>query len=494
MSEKCFFDAILFNPSPHESFQSDRRVELPLNLLHPATTLVNAGFRVKVIDQSADPGWKGELEAALVKRPLCFGISCMTGPQIIRAIAVCKQVKSIYPDVPVVWGGIHASILPVQTLKNPYVDIIVIGEGEQTLLELVKAFANKESISAVKGIVFKSNHESYFTAQRKFIDLDSQPPLRYELIDINLYRQRIFGADHIGFNSSRGCVFRCGFCYGQVVNKRFWRTMQPKTVIEHLRRIINDYGINGFNFTDDNLFVDMDNARALMEEVVRSKLNIRLGKLHIRIDQLLKMDDELLRLMVRAGVERFTIGVESGNQRILDLIKKDITVSQIIKVSSRLKEYPVTLVYLFMMGLPTETPDELSDSLRLSRQLLKDNSRANTNFNIYMPFPGTELYRLAVDQGLKEPNSLEEWASFNWKHLSEESPWIVPETRSLISGLELPIILTSGKHRYKKANRIVKTLSALYQPLGRYRINNLNVQFPIEARLLRTLRLFGRQN
>jgi anaerobic magnesium-protoporphyrin IX monomethyl ester cyclase len=494
MTKRKKIDVVLFNPAPRRGFQPHRRVELPLNLLYPATTLIHAGFSVKIVDQFADPHWERNLHDALIERPICFGVSCMTGPQIIRALAASKFFKRLYPDVPVVWGGIHASILPEQTLENPYVDIAVIGEGEATLLDLVKALANNDSLSRVAGIAYRENDQYHFTGPRPFVDLDKQLPLAYDLIDINLYRREIFGSDHVSFNSSRGCVYRCGFCYDSIVHRRVWRSMQPKTVVDQFRRLIRDYGISGFNFTDDNLFANMKHAYSLMEEIIRADLKIRIGKLHIRIDAIQKMDHEFLQLLVRAGVERLTIGVESGNQRILNLIRKDLRVEQVIEASRKLRPYSIVPVYLFMMGLPTETPQEFAQSIRLAQQLLHENPRASKSFNIYMPYPGTELYNLALQLGLRQPQRLEEWAPLNYRYVPRESPWITPETKKLISGLDFPLMFLGKGHFYKKTHPVVVGLARLYHPIARYRIKHLNAHFPIETKLVKALGLFGRQD
>lgn len=485
---------ILFNPAPRKGFQAHRRVELPLNLLHTATPLVHAGYRVKVIDQFADPGWERRLRDAVMDEPVCFGVSCMTGPQIIRALETCKELKKHCPDVPTVWGGVHPSILPEQTLENPYVDIVVIGEGEATLLELVKAFVNGDSLRTVAGIAYRENGDYTFTGVRPFVDPDVQPPLAYDLVDIDLYRRRIFGSDHVSFNSSRGCSYRCGFCYDSVVHKRVWRAMQPETVVAHLERVIRDYDIHGFNFTDDNLFINLSHAYKLMEQIVRKDLRIKIGKLHIRIDSILKMDDDFFKLLNRAGVERFTIGVESGSQRVLDLIKKSLTVEQVLEASRKLAGTSILPHYLFMMGLPTETPEELGQSIRLSEQLLRENPRAAKSFNIYMPYPGTELYRFAVELGLKEPKRLEDWSPLNYRYVPKESPWIVPGTKKLLSALDLPLMFMGTNFSYKKTHPIVRGLAKLYYPLARYRIEHLNAHFPIETKLVKGLGLFGRQD
>lgn len=224
--------------------------------------------------------------------------------QIIRALEACRKFRRKYPDVPIVWGGIHASMLPEQTLENSFVDIVVIGEGEATLPELVQTLESGGDLGGVKGIAYHDEGRYRATGERPFIDLDRHPPLAYDLVDVNLYRRKIFGSDHLSFNSSRGCLNRCGFCYDSVVHRRKWRAMQPGTVLEQLKRLIRDYGIRGFNFTDDNMFANMNYAFSLFEEITRADLGIRIGKLHIRADSIARMSNEFLGLLVRAGVEQ----------------------------------------------------------------------------------------------------------------------------------------------------------------------------------------------
>jgi len=485
---------LLFNPSPRRGFQAHRRVELPLNLLHPAAPLVHAGFRVTIVDQFADPQWGTKFREALRDKPVCFGVSCMTGPQIVRALAACKALKTRYPDVPIVWGGIHPSILPEQTLGSPYVDVVVVGEGEATLLDLVKALAGGGPLSAVAGIAYRDNGQVRFTSPRPFVDLSAQPPLPYDLVDVDLYRRRIFGSDHVSVCSSRGCPFRCGFCYDSVVHKRTWRAMQPERVVEELTRLVRDYGIRGFNFTDDNLFTNLDHAHRLMEQIARADLKLRIGKLHVRVDSVRRMDDEFLDLLARVGVERLTIGVESGSQRVLDLIEKGLRAEHVLEVSGKLVGRPFLPLFLFMMGLPTETPEELAQSVRLSERLLRQNPKAAKTFNIYTPYPGTALYQLAVEMGMKEPRRLEDWAPLNYRYVPKHSPWIHPGTKKLISGLDFPLMFLGTSFQFKKTHPIVRALGRLYLPVARYRVRNMNARFPIETKVVKALGLFARQD
>jgi len=490
-------DVILFNPAPRSGKQVQRRVELPLSLLCPATPLDRRGYRIKIIDEFANPAWRSVFLDSLKEKPICFGVTCMTGPQILHALAGCKIVRERYPDVPIVWGGIHASLLPEQTLENPYVDIVVTGEGEDTFQELVMALETGGPLSEVPGLCYKENGKVRSTGVRPFVNLNEQPPLSYHLINLDHYRRRLFGIDHISFNSSRGCTFRCSFCWDPVMHKRKWRAMTPETVLDQLSRIIRDYNVRGFLFTDDHFFIDLDRAYRIVEGIVRSGLDISISKLQIRSDLIKKLDRDFLNLMVRAGVKRVSVGVESGSQRILDLIKKDLAVETIIEANLKLIPYPIVPVYLFMMGLPTETPEDFARSVRLAIRLTDENPRAVKTFNIYTPYPGTELYELTVQLGLREPGRLEDWARFNFRNIPDESGWISPEMKRLVRALDFPLMFLGKGHfvtPYKKTNPLVVAMARMYYPIARYRVEHLDARFPVETKIVNALGLFGRQD
>jgi radical SAM superfamily enzyme YgiQ (UPF0313 family) len=490
-------DIILFNPAPRSGWQPQRRVELPLGLLSIATPLDRQGYRIKIIDEFANPHWKRELLDALAQEPLCFGVTCMTGPQILHALAACKLVREMYPGVPMIWGGIHASLLPEQTLGNPYPDIVVVGEGEETFLELVKALESGTSVSNVSGICYKEDGKIHHTGLRPFVKLDDQPPLSYHLVNIDHYRRRLFGMDHISFNSSRGCTYGCAFCWEPAIHRRKWRAMNAETVLDQIQRLIRDYNIRGFLFTDDNFFLDMKRAYDILEGIVRADLSISLGKLQVRADAICNMDRDVLPLLIRAGAKRIHVGVESGSQRILDLIKKGETVEKVIEANRKLAPHQIVPLYLFMMGLPTETPDEFEQSIRLAVQLTDENPRAVKTFNIYTPYPGTELYDHVVQLGLKEPERLEDWHRFNFRNVSGGAEWVSPKLKRLIEALDFPLMFLGKGHfvtPYKKTNPLVVALARLYYPIARHRVTNLDARLPMESKLVKALGIFGRQD
>jgi radical SAM superfamily enzyme YgiQ (UPF0313 family) len=482
---------VLFQPSPFGGLYQYRVAQLPLGLLYCATALEHTGYRVTIIDQSVEPHWKQRLYSVFADKPLCFGVTCMTGPQIRHALAVCNLVRDKYPHIPIIWGGVHASLLPDQTLENSLVDIVVVGEGEDTLPELVKAIKTKGPLKQVKGIAFKQNGQYIFTGLRPYVDLDAQPPPALHLVDVNRYREHMLGIDHVHVHCSRGCTFECAFCWDPIFHKRQFRKIDPFRVLETMQRIVREYEIKGFLFQDDNFFLDLAWARDVLERIVRSDLGISIGKLFIRADTLCKMDRDFLNLLVRAGVKRLVMGVESGSQRLLDLLKKRITLDQVMEANRKLIPYPIKPAYMFMMGLPTETSEELTQSIHFADRLIKENPKATRTFNIYTPYPGTELFKIIVDHGLKEPKALLDWAGLNYHGFFKGSPWILPETKPMVEVMNFALMCSKhdnafGGFKRQDAGSILFT--KLYSPLARYRVRNMDVRFPFEVKLIRAVR------
>jgi radical SAM superfamily enzyme YgiQ (UPF0313 family) len=386
--------------------------------------------------------------------------------------------------------------MPEQTLANYFADIVVIGEGEESFPEVVKAIEHNTPLSGIKGIYYLKNGKICSTGQRPFIEIDDFPFLSYHLVDVSLYRRPLFGIDHISFNSSRGCTMGCSFCWDPVIHRRKWRAMKPETVLKHIERFVAEFGIRGFLFTDDNFFLDMKRAYAILEGVVDLNLDISIGKLQVRADAVCRMDDKWFQLLARAKVKRLMIGVESGSQRVLDLLNKGLTVDKVVEANRKLAAYPIVTKFLFMMGVPNETPQDFSKSIELSVRLTEENPRAEASFNIFTPYPGTKIYKLARELGLEEPDRLEDWAGFNFRRITEGA-WISPDMRKLIDGLDLPLMLLKKGHfvrPHQSTNPIVNLLLRIYFPLARYRINHMNAHFPIETKLARLIGLFGRQS
>jgi|ETNmetMinimDraft_2_1059921.scaffolds.fasta_scaffold112664_1 radical SAM superfamily enzyme YgiQ (UPF0313 family) len=206
---------LLVNPKSEYTFKEEN--QLPLPLLYIAAKLEGV-VDVKIIDQQLG-NWENELTNNLDQDVLCVGVTSMTGPQLKQAIRISKMVKS--KGIPVIWGGIHASLTTEQTLLNDFVDIVVIGEGDLTFPEVVSQLLGNKELDKVNGIAYKKDGKVRFTSQRNQIDMDALPEVPYHLVDMSKYflhptsnpTERV-----LPIQTSRGCPYNCKFCYNLLFN------------------------------------------------------------------------------------------------------------------------------------------------------------------------------------------------------------------------------------------------------------------------------------
>jgi anaerobic magnesium-protoporphyrin IX monomethyl ester cyclase len=486
---------VLVYPRIIKGWQALSRADIPMSLLCISTSLVNEGYDLKIIDQRVESRWESILRQELQEDPLCVGVSSMTGPQLRHALQISKMVKA-YGNSPVVWGGIHPSLLPEQTLSNENIDIVVQGEGEETFPELIQALEGKRVLSSVKGIWYKENGHMKSTGMRSFVDLNKQPSLPYHLTELRKYTRTMFGIEHLNFSTSRGCPHQCTFCFNAAFDKKRWRPMEPELTVQRIKDFVQKYNVKGLIFIDSNFSFDLHRGRRILEGILKEDLNVPISKINVDIYTILKMDDKDFALLERVGCRRLPVAVESGSEKIRTLLKKPVDIQRLLEVNRNLQNFDILPVYLFMMGFPTETPEDLAESVSLASRLLNENPKADIFFNIYTPFPGTELLDLTVKYGLRPPERVEDWAAFNYRHLTQGAPWLSGEMRHLVEMLDF-CTLFMGKRPfrkpYEKTSPWVSLLCNLYAPLAMKRVKSFWRQFPVEIKLAKFFRLYAKQ-
>ncbi|NQU77212.1 B12-binding domain-containing radical SAM protein [Candidatus Falkowbacteria bacterium] len=429
-------DVVLFYPKVES-----KAGLLPAGLLMIAGPLIEKGFKVKLIDQRFEDDWKIKLEKELEKGPLLVGFTVMTGKQILEALAVSRIVKE-KSQAKVVWGGVHASLLPEQTLKNKNIDMVVIGEGERTFLELARALKNKEDISEIKGIGCKIEDKILLSERDGFIDLNDLSILPYHLLeDIEYYvskKSKVTGKDarEMALFTSRGCPHRCGFCYNMKFNRRRWRAMDAERVIKEMEFLRNNFKINAFNIQDDEFFVDAARVERICKLIKEKEWKIEIYSA-ARVNQTADlMSKDLLGDLVALGFLGIVFGVETGSQKILELINKDITYEQVIKTIDRFKEIGMMSKYCFMAGFPNETMEDFyrtTDFIYKMKE--RDTSVRIPPIRIFTPYPGIPLWDLCVEKGFKPPRSLEEWASFDFDTV--KMPWVTKKLTKRVKNVNI---------------------------------------------------------
>jgi len=461
-----------------------------------AAPLRRRGYEVRILDQRVEPDWRAILRQELEKRPVCVGVSSMTGPQIRHALEVSRIAKA-HGAAPVVWGGIHPTILPAQTLENESIDIVVQGEGEESFPELVDAIDEGRSLRGVRGIWFKEDGRILHTEKRPHTVLGEQPPLDYDLIDLKKYLRIISGVGHLNVLTSRGCTRACTFCFTAAAGSKRWRAMDADLAVDRIASMVRTCGVRGVTFIDNDFFADRDRGRRILQGLIREDLGLRVSKIAIPPDTLLSMHEDDLALLAEAGCRRLTIAIESGSPRMQDLLNKRTDLQAIRALNRRLRGSPLVPHYLFMIGLPTETREDLAASVSLALELLEDNPEGNAFFNIYTPFPGTRLFDVAVRHGLRVPERLEDWAASDYRNPTQGAPWLSADMRGLVEMLDFCAFFVgeqSGLQSSDNTNPLVRLLCRSYAPVARTRMRHLWAGFPAEIRLARLAGLYARQD
>ena len=448
---------------------------MPLGLLAIASNLDPERFEVIIVDGRLEDDPLRMLQPHL-QDALCLGVSVLTGAPIRDALQISRAVKALRPDLPVVWGGWHPSLFPTECLAERAIDITVQGQGEETFRELVEKFAANENLLLVAGIAFREGKTIHQNAARPLRDMNDFPPARYELIPVEKYYAR---KNHrqLDYISSIGCYFRCAFCADPYVFKRKWNAITPERMGAELEHLWHRFPFDDLNFQDETFFTYADRVAAIAEEFLQRNLKFsRAGTL--RADQGVRMSDDLFALCKRSGLRRVMIGVESGDQQTLDWLKKDITIEQVFQTAERCKRFDLGAIFPFIVGFPQESPQSVEASLQAVKRLRAMSPKFETVIFFYQPYPGSPIADLVRDSGYPMPQSLEEWAEFDY--VESYGPWVPQEKWERVQ-------------RFKFYQRFAwsENGSLLKWPikrLARLRCEKDFYKFPIEKRLVEWLK------
>jgi len=382
-----------------------------LGLLMLAATLRKVGHHVRIVDASAQGlDYKTTLERIKEFRPDVVALTAVT-PSIDKTAKLASLIKTAFPIIPIIIGGPHFTAVPEKTLEDyPAFDYGVIGEGEQTLVELVEALSTGQSLPDIAGIAFRKDGKVLFSPPRSPInDLDSLAFPAWDLLDNfparyrpALFKYRRLPSTHVV--SARGCPNKCIFCDTSVFGRRV-RFHSPEYVLELVNYLVEDFGIKEIIFEDDQFLLKSKRVTKICEGLIKSNREIswccsgRVNSVN---------DLSLLKLMKRSGCWQINYGIESGNQEILDFANKAITLEQIKKATSLTHKAGILSKGYFIFGLPYETEETMKRTIRFGKELpLNDVS-------VFMltPFPGSRMYEIAgqhgrIDNNFKKMNILD---------------------------------------------------------------------------------------
>ncbi|MBU0547135.1 MAG: B12-binding domain-containing radical SAM protein [Candidatus Omnitrophica bacterium] len=366
----------------------------PLGIAFVSAVTLEQGHNVRIFDANVERNPFQSLRMLIQAfQPEVVGIS-FTSLLSDSAHHTARFVKTTRPRVIVIAGGYHPTIQPLDVIKDTNFDAVVVGEGEITFLEWLKAYESKDKdYSSIKGLVFRKNGEIIVNPERELIPtLDTVPFPAYGLLPIRSYSSMVSTRKpYVTFIRSRGCPFNCIFCGVQRMFGKKYRVQSPQKTISEIERLVKEFKIKEVLFKDSDFLIDRNNVIQLCKLLIERKLDL-IWSCNSRVDMI---NEKIALLMKQAGCKMITYGVESGNQEILNNLKKDFTLEQVTKAIQTTKNAGIQVTLNIIFGSPQETKETARETLAFVKQLDPD----YLNCAYLTAFPGSCLYNHALCNG-----------------------------------------------------------------------------------------------
>ncbi len=370
----------------------------PLGIAYIAAVLEEGGVDVKIIDAAAlEMEWdtlKKEIENY---SPDVVAITALT-PTINKALKTAKITKKTCPNANIVMGGYHPTFTYTELLKNDFIDIVILGEGEYTMLELVKTLEKGGDLKEVKGIACKD----FTTPSRDIIkDIDSLPFPARHLLPMDEYKVLNIKLPTGTLISGRGCPFNCSFCASSAMHGRKMRFRSAQNIVDEIEHLISDYDAEMIAFMDDTFTLRPERVIEICDEIKKRDLDFFWG-CTARVDTVSK---SLLKKMREAGCITIFYGVESADQQLLDGMNKKISVDKIRNAFKLTKEADMRTIASVAIGMPGDTKENIEKTINF----VKDLDASYAIFSLATPYPGTAFYNEARANDLIKVN---DWSKY----------------------------------------------------------------------------------
>lgn len=419
---------ILYNPvSTHPG-----KAPLPISLLAVGAALEDK-YDYEIVDGNllADPD--RQLLDILKEKPVtALGMTVMPGPQLNHSVALVKKIKAALPDLPIIWGGYFPTQHTDVILESGYVDYTVIGQGEQTLLELLAVLDNGGDLGAINGLAYRDNGQIKVNPPRGLISTEKFPLLPYHRVDVERYIQNNYvGTRTIDQNSSFGCPFACNFCAIVSMTNRRWLPETPERMAYHLKLLKDRYDVNAAQYHDMDFFISEKRVAEFADRIKDYGMTWwALG----RIDELSRFSDSTWQLMKQSGLKMIFCGAESGSDEMLERMNKggQASTQLTLELAAKMKSYGIVPEYSFVLGNPPEPEQDIAVTFDFIRKLKRINPATELILYTYTPVPtdagSGNLYERAQAAGFKFPTTLDEWVSPPWDEFAlrrkPKTPWL----------------------------------------------------------------------
>lgn len=464
--------------------------DMPLGLLYTARMLVKEGYRVHILDQRVEgENTFAKLKELLTLDPLWIGNTSMTGEPVYHSLKICEFLRK-HTDAPLVWGGIHPTILPEVTIRHQLVDYVVRGKGERTALYLSEALEGDREIEDVPGLTWQEADGAIrSTPDDNEDEWGEMPMVPYHLVDIDDYARVGFEKRVFPIMTSRNCPHKCTFCYNSSLPGKFrWFPDSVEYTKRHIDFILETYNPTYLSFIDDDFFVDRKRAMEILRYVEEVKpQKVKCGFRGVRVSDLRLLTDADFDFLERINTVHINIGIESGSDRILKHMKKGMKAEHAIDLNRRFAKHPDFVpLYNFFSGIPNETVEDIRASTSLILQLTAENPSCQiSGFHQYTPYPGNPLFDEAVAAGFPVPEDLEGWGDLKFEENARNCPWIDKRRQRLLDTIYCMIYFVDDKYdMYFAGNdwklRAIHPLINVYKHVARFRLRHHLTGFPIE--------------
>lgn len=390
---------LLINPPYFNSkYKFIGLVAPPLGIAYIAAVLEENNVDVEIIDAAAlEMTWE-TLEAEIRRiNPDLVAITALT-PTISNALQSAEMAKKICPHATVVMGGYHPTFNHQEILEKEYVDVVVMGEGEYTILELVETLSQGGDLRKVEGIAY----EDVVTPARPLIsDLDEMPFPARHLLPMDHYKILNMKLHTATMVSGRGCPMQCSFCASAALHGRQLRMRSAANVVDEMEHLIKDHNAGMIAFMDDTFTLKPSRVAEICDEIIKRDLNVYWG-CTARADTL---SDELLHKMSESGCITMFLGVESADQQQLNRVNKQLTIEKIRSAFTLARKNDIRTIASVVLGMPGDTKDSIQRTINFVREL----NPSYALFSLATPYPGTRFYQEAVQGNLIK---VKDWSKY----------------------------------------------------------------------------------
>lgn len=390
---------------------------LPLGAMALSAYLRAQGIPCRVIS-TAFPDAAQAIRAALPEADL-VGISSMTGHYLRYAIAVARKIKKERPELPVVWGGAHASLCDQELMRHDFVDFVIRGPGEKALRDLAHALASRSSVASIPGLTWKENAIIHVNPADPDFNIEELPPLDYSWLpgDISFLR------DEFSYFTSRGCPHRCSYCVSSQLYHRLWYDKSVDKVVSELAEAYARYHFQSVYFWDDNVMVKISRLIDILAELARRGVRFRWSGF-CRADLFARLSDTSIETLKDYGLAWLSIGAESGSQNTLDALDKGIRVDDIRVSARKLAHWDIPCDFSLMGGIPGENEADFRETLELGQWLYSTYRRASVRLFRFIPYPKMPILSRHPELDPVLPKDLYGWSDLLYQNA--RFPWVPP--------------------------------------------------------------------